>query len=277
MTPRPACSAALICWRLDDGLVAQLRAHGYTVDAAVSESAVIDVLRRYPSPVLLFALPADGDGRSTWEMLDAVHAECPGVSPIAVAISGYSSYASAFHGGGRRLAGLVTAAPTFDLDDLARALRKVERTRVIDDILDALGAVLTRPLSDPATTILRRALRLAHEPVSMDALATACKMHERTLRKHWTRHGLPEPQRFIAWARTLRVAQLLDDRDSTTAAVAEALGFPSPAAMRKLLARCTGTSLARLRLAGALHVACLRLEEEWYAEVSEPPKLALVR
>jgi AraC-like DNA-binding protein len=267
----------VICWRLGDTLVAQLRAHGYAVEATTLRDTVIELLQDRRSSVLLLALPADGDGRETWAMLDVVQASHPRVAPIAVAITGRSSYAAAFQSGRRPFAGLVTASPTFDLVDLERLLRRADHRNTVDEIMRTVSEGFARPLSPPAETLLRRALHLAHEPVSMESLAQACQLHERSLCKYCTRHGLPEPQRVIAWARTLMSAHLLDDHTLSSLDITTALGFPSPAAMRKLLARCTGASLAELRAAGALRVPCRQLEAAWHGVLKEPPRVALMR
>lgn len=91
--------------------------------------------------------------------------------------------------------------------------------------------------------VLRRALRLAGQPIAAAQLATHNAVAERTFRKQCQRWGIPNPQRLAAWARLLMAAWWLDRGLLNLSQIAIRLSFPSPDALRKLGIRTLGISL----------------------------------
>jgi AraC-like DNA-binding protein len=105
---------------------------------------------------------------------------------------------------------------------------------------------------DTVTTLMLAALRIAHEPISLPQMALAARMHERTLRKYCTLHGLPSPQWLIGWARCLLAAYYLDEAGRPIQTIAEMLRFTSAVQLANHLRRYTKCSATELRRRGAL-------------------------
>lgn len=115
-------------------------------------------------------------------------------------------------------------------------------------------------VGDAFATLLRAALRLAHEPIRLDRFALATEMHERTLRKYCERYQLPSPQWIIGWARCLLAAYYLDDCGRSIQSIASLLKFSSPVLLANHLRRYTGMTATKLRAEGALASVARKLE-----------------
>lgn len=210
-----------------------------------SPDALINALAGASSATLIYSLPAaDGDTSVLWDVLGTARARGTRVTLIAVAVAGHSSYAAVFEGARAGVGALLMATPLLNPAELTIALAESARTISAESIWAQLRNELTTP-STALESLLRRTLSLAHAPVTLPALAEACQMHERSLRKYCVRHALPEPQRVIAWARMLWCAYSLDAGATLTQAT-EDLGFPSVDAVRKLVWRMLQSGLSTL-------------------------------
>jgi AraC-like DNA-binding protein len=133
---------------------------------------------------------------------------------------------------------------------------------------------------DDLVTLLKRALRHAHSHLPASRLAALVQMHERTLRKYCEARSLPSPQILVGWARLLTAALYLDDPGRNIAEVADLLGYPTPSALRKQIARYTRRSPRELRDDGAVRVVTSLFHQAVRPELNtEPsrPRLTLVR
>jgi AraC-like DNA-binding protein len=173
------------------------------------------------------------------------------------------------------LASVVEASPHLDLSRLRSGIEEADRSLGTARTWSHFSNTLSRPISDPAATLLRRIIALAQEPVTLQALAHACQLHERSLRKYCAKHHLPEPNRLIAFGRLLRAAQAIDEGMNVDT-VCACLAFPSTEALRKLVSRTLRVPLSRLFQGSAVALVTEQLEAELFIDVTRP-HLALVR
>lgn len=115
-------------------------------------------------------------------------------------------------------------------------------------------------LPDALVTLLKMALRNAHQPLTTATLATAAGMHERSLRKYCEDARIPSPQWIIGWARLLMAGHFLDEPGRTIIQVAELLRYPSSCALRNQIRRYSGLSPRQLRVQGTTKGLCGALE-----------------
>ena len=257
----------IIAWALPPYVVQQLadatRRHATVAvvhDAADVREAMATALTRSDAACLMVPVPPEAHG-PFWVDLRELRAHYPGIPVIAVAITGVSSYMSAMRIGQFGMSELLTADPDLHIEHVDGALTRAHHDGIISRIWRA--AALTLP--DKYVTILKRALRMAHEPLTTRQLATATQMHERTLRKYCTRHRLPPPQQIVGWARMLIAAFYFDERGRSTRDVADLLGFPTTDALRKQLMRYTGQSATQLRDGQAVPAVARLMETELLA------------
>lgn len=272
---RPVGALTAVAWRLDATLLPQLGdVERTSVILPTSESMLRHALATHRLPCLLFSVPGDRPD-PIWEELQRIRKEFPQVPLVAVAIHGKSSFAATLHLGTLGYTHLIPADPLFDMAEL----RKVLWTAFTDGVVTRIWTQANVTLSDPFQTVLRRALMLAHAPLSAAQLASSCQLHERSLRKYCTRHGLPEPWRIVGWARLLTAAFYFDDPALSLNSISDLLAFSTPSALRKLVARFTDLSIADLRALGAMTVVASRLQREQLTAQPEAawPPLRLVQ
>lgn len=257
----------IIVWALPAHIVQQLadttRRHASLLIVRSAEEvreALASTLARAQATCLMVQVPADAHG-PFWVDLRELRAHHPSVPVIAVAVGGISSYMSAMRIGQFAISELLTADPDLHTEQVDGALARAYNDSIISRIWRS--AALTLP--DAYVTILKRALRMAHEPLTTAKLASATQMHERTLRKYCTRHRLPPPQQIVGWARLLLVAFYLDEGGRSTRHVADLLGFPTTDALRKQLMRYTRRSATQLRDGHAVHAVARLMERELVA------------
>ena len=269
-------ASAIVCWGLSEPLCAQIRALGRGGSSALTSQKLEEELCSSDCTVLLYALPrAEGTQPEVWRAVAEARAQGRAVALVAVAIAGYSSYASVLEGAQAGIASVIVANPLFDLGELSQRVGEAERALSVARILETVSDMLVGLLSDPAFVVMRRTLALAYAPVTLRSLADSCQLHERSLRKYCVRHKLPEPSRIIAFCRLLRAAHALD-QGLRLDAVSRQLGFPSSEALRKLVSRTLKVPLSRITNGDALSVVCEHLHREVCKE-SVPARLRLVR
>lgn len=152
---------------------------------------------------------------------------------------------------------IVTGEPMIRAADLHSALS----TSHGEGVAIRLWRHCQLSLPEPLIPVLKAALRIAHNPISADALGDATRMHERTLRKYCVQHALPSPQWIIGWARLLVAGFYLDERGRTLAQVAALLEFPSACALRNQLKRYSASASRSLRASGTSLAVARRLEQ----------------
>lgn len=127
-------------------------------------------------------------------------------------------------------------------------------------------------------TILVRALRMAERPITLSALAVNSGMPERSLRQYCERHGYPNPQWIIGWARLLCAAYYIEEPGRSIDSIANLLEYSSPSAFRNQLRRYTGLTASSVRAGGAIHTVARALERDVRTVDAEAaPALRLVR
>jgi AraC-like DNA-binding protein len=257
-------TTTIIAWTLPANVVQQLadatRRHATLMIVRSAEEvreALSSSLNRTESTCLVVAVPSEPHG-PFWVDLRELRAIFPGVPVIAVALLGISSYLSAMRLGQYAISELLTADPDLRVEHVDGALLRAHNDSVISRIWRS--AALNLP--ETYTTILRRALRLAHRPLSAVQLADSAQMHERTLRKYCRRHHMPSPGEIVAWARLLVAAYYLDEGSRSIKNVADHLDFPTTDALRKQIARYTSQSVTALRNRGALDSVARLMERQ---------------
>lgn len=133
---------------------------------------------------------------------------------------------------------VVTDSRRIEVDRIHEAFALREAESVLARVREHLGT-----LPPNMEVVLRRALRLAGQPIEATQLATHNAVAERTFRKQCQRWGMPNPQGLAAWARLLMAAWWLDHGLLNLSQIAIRLSFPSPDALRKLAIRTLGISL----------------------------------
>lgn len=274
-SPRLAHTSTLVCWGLHESLLEQLSCLGREVRRPNSIATLVEELCCPGSSVLLYLLPDKASRQSDlWGAVNSARAQGSSLALIAVAVGGYSSYASVLDGARAGIASIIEASPRLNTLHLRASVEDAERSLGAARAWSCLSNSLSKPLSDPAATLLRRIITLAHEPVTLTALAHVCQLHERSLRKYCTKHRLPEPNRLIALCRLLLAAHSIDD-GMTIETLCEHLEFPSSEALRKLVSRTLRVPLGRLLQGSSAELVRGCLEAELFGDET-PPKLALV-
>ena len=279
MTRRPSRlvpAPILVCWRLHASHVQQLTFLDRTVRVPKTSAELTYDLCCRESCILLYLLPdKDSSQSELWAAVGNARAQGGSISLIAIAVRGISSYASVLDGAREGIASVVEASPHLDLFHLRAGIEDADRSLGAARVWSRFANSLSRPLSDPAVTLLRRIVALAQEPISLQALADTCQLHERSLRKYCAKHHLPEPNRLIAFVRLLRAAHAIDEgMDVDT--VCAYLAFPSSEALRKLTSRTLRIPLSHLLYGSAVSLVMAHMEAALFSE-DVRPSLALVR
>jgi AraC-like DNA-binding protein len=85
------------------------------------------------------------------------------------------------------------------------------------------------------------------EPVTVDVLARRLGVRPTTLMSRFTRAGLPSPKRYVALARLVRVARLLENGGATLSAAADQLEYSSAQSFGRHVRMMLGVSAAEFR------------------------------
>jgi len=141
----------------------------------------------------------------------------------------------------------VTELVLRDVEDMQHVLSRVlasatqrSSARLLDERFRHLIAAPMRPL-------FRFGLEHAHEPLSVDEVASTFGITRRTLLNHLVEHRLPRPRVFLTWCRLLVAGALLDERARSLDSVAGQLDFPSGHGLGMVLRRYLGSGINALR------------------------------
>lgn len=142
------------------------------------------------------------------------------------------------------LAQLVLTGLPATPEALYSALVQSRHQSVAEALVSRLGDVHS-PL---VTVVLREALRLDPQQFTVDLLARAVHMHQRTLRRKLGKLG-PRfaPQRVLGWARLLHVAGVVHHSDRTVDEIGELLCFSAAANLHRMLSAYAKVTLQELR------------------------------
>lgn len=218
-------------------------------------NAATDAVRDTVGSCLVMTVPGDAqlDQVLAYERLRVLF---PYVPVIALFVEGVSAHRGAMLLGRGGLTELVSVDGEVDLAGLRVALRRAHASGVSHRIWNECCPRLPEAL----VTLLKTALRIAHAPISIEALASAAGMPERSLRKFCEDEQIPSPQWIIGWARLLMAAFYLDEPGRTIAQVADVLDFASSCALRNQLRRYTGVSARHVRASGSIALLCRAIE-----------------
>jgi AraC-like DNA-binding protein len=220
-----------------------------------SIQAATDAVREMLGSCLLITVPGDAelDRMAAYQRFRGLY---PNVPVVALFIQGVSSHRGTMVLGRVGVTDLVSVEGELDAEVLRRALTRAHASGVSHRVWDEC-----RPrLPDTLVTLLKTALRIAHQPITAHALAAAAGIPERSLRKLCEDAAIPSPQWIIGWARLLVAAYYLDEPGRTILQVAELLQFTSSCALRNQLRRYTGWSPRELRAQGSTVVLCRAVE-----------------
>lgn len=259
----------LIAVGLAPPLVAHIRqfvGSAASLESVPSVQAALTIVERTLDTCVLCPVPSerDLDQIAGYEHL---HTRYPHVPIIAFFQEGASAHRAIMVLGRIGLTDLVSVDGELAASPLRQALRRAHALGVSSRVWDGC-----RPrLPDALVTLLKTALRVAHEPISTGAFAAAAQMSERSLRQYCEDRQLPSPQWIIGWARLLIAGYYLDEPGRTIAQVAELLQYPSACALRNQLRRYTGTSPRALRSTGATLALCQALEQSLSSPMTQTP------
>jgi AraC-like DNA-binding protein len=278
--------ATLLLWALPEPVVAVLReAVGRDVRLVKVGDAgkVPELLRRAASLCLIVPVLRDRFD-PFWTEYTVVRERFPNIPVVAVASPGVSSMQAVVRLSQLGVSDLLDANEGLLVDDVRAALSKVYSEATAQRVWRAVTDEFARRgdrCPEDIVTMLRRALRQAHEHLPASKLAALMQMHERTLRKYCEGRHLPSPQIIAGWSRLLLAALYLDEPGRTIAGVADLLGYPTPGALRKQILRYTQRSPRDLRLQGALSTVVQLLHRTLHTPEPTPstdrPRLVLVR
>jgi AraC-like DNA-binding protein len=285
---RQPLPATLLVWALPEPVVAVLR------QAAGREARVVTVHDGSTVPALLRAVaslclvvPVLRDRFDPfWTEYTLVRERFPNIPVVAVALPGVSSMQAVIRLSQLGVSDLLDANDGLRPDDVRGALSKAYSDATAQRVWQAVAEEFERNgkcCPEDLVTMLRRALRHAHQHLPASKLAALMQMHERTLRKYCEGRSLPSPQIITGWARLLLAALYLDDPGRSVSSVSELLGYPTPGALRKQILRYTGRSPRQLRVQGALSVATQLLQQSVLPQEGpapagdERPRLVLLR
>lgn len=214
------------------------------------------ILREHVGLAVLATIPAAGE--MELERLSLLREEFPHAGWVGLFVDGLSDLGVLARLGALGVQEIVPAKRLRTPGVLGSALSRGETASVVA----RLWRLTRLDVADEVSTILWAALRIAHEPISMAALATAARMHERTIRKHCERHRLASPQWIVGWARCLLIAFYLEEAGRTVQSISLVLGFATPVLLANHLRRYTGRSATELRKVGALNTVARLLEAQ---------------
>jgi AraC-like DNA-binding protein len=218
--------------------------HGAVRDVSRAEE-VEDALQHAVDACVLCVVPSDSAAPMLHELL-RLRRRFPNVPAVALYYPSSSSCHAVLQLGAVGVTQIVTAEPSIQPVDLQTAFTRCHS----DGVAIRIWKRCEFALPDNMVTLLKAAIRLAHEPISGERLASAAGMPERSLRKYCTQEALLSPQWIVGWARLLVAGFYLDEPARTVASVAELLAFPSACALRNQLKRYSNLASRQLRAGG---------------------------
>lgn len=268
--------ATLIAWSLPEALVAQVR-NAVGRDSrlvTVQTGADVQSLLRASTSLCLIVPVLRDRFDPFWSEYIALRERFPNIPVIAVAMAGVSSMQAALRLSQLGVSDLLDANEGLRADDVRAALSKTYSDATAMRVWKQIEEEFARrgtAFPDDLTTMMKRALRYAHEHLPASKLAALMQMHERTLRKFCETRQLPSPQSIAGWARLLLAALYIEERGRTFVSIARLLGYPTVGALRKQITRYTHRSPKQLRDAGAMTVSLQLLCEALHAGGTQQP------
>jgi|GEM_PF-5351027 len=184
---------------------------------------------------LLLHVPAEEDD-DLIVALRALRVEFPHAAVLALFLDAVSDPSMLARMAEHGVSEVVVVKARFDRAVLTMAFSRCVRRSLARRIWER--AALS--LADDLETLLRRAILVADQSVSVSEFARAAGLPERSLR-HWcSQQGYPSPQWLLGWARVLTASYLMEERGRSVDSIAHALGYASPSALRNQVRRYTG-------------------------------------
>ncbi|MGE0443539.1 MAG: helix-turn-helix domain-containing protein [Gemmatimonadales bacterium] len=207
------------------------------LDELVARAAAREVLA-----VLVDAV--DRQGRSTAPTVARLRARRPGLPIVLWCDRAAATDFGAFARGG------VSAIVFREDDDLERRLLS-SVTRANDVAFQQLtDQALHRRVPSAFIPLVRFCLDHAAQMPAADIIASSMGLSPRALSTQLRRAGLPPLGALVSWSRVLVAAYRLEKSTAAVGDVALSLGFPSGAALGRVLKRCTNESPVALREPG---------------------------
>lgn len=253
-TPLPGVVIAFGISAAARTLARELVGHAAVRDVSLSED-LEDALHHAVDACVLCVVPSDSAAPMLHDLL-RLRRRFPNVPAVALYYPSTSSCHAVLQLGAVGVTQIVTAEPTIQPFDLMTAFTRCHS----DGVAIRLWRHCEFVLPDNMVTLLKAAIRLAHQPISGERLASAAGMPERSLRKYCAQEALLSPQWIVGWARLLVAAFYLDEPGRTVANVAELLEFPSACALRNQLKRYSNLASRQLRAGGTTALLARALE-----------------
>jgi AraC-like DNA-binding protein len=212
-------------------------------------------LRALRTPAFIAAIPS-ASGTHDLARVIAIRAQFPLMSMAGVFVDNYSDLGVLARLGGLGLSEVIPIGLTSNIAHVRAALSRSHT----ESLTDRIFRMTEVKVSIAAESLLRPALRLAYAPVQLPRLASAVRMHERSIRKYCHAHALPSPQWVVGWARCLLAAYYLEEDGRSVQSIAALLGFPSSALLANHLRRYTGHTATALRRHAPLSTVAKLLE-----------------
>jgi AraC-like DNA-binding protein len=188
---------------------------------------------------------ADRQGKPTAEAVAAIRRQRPDV-PIVV----WCEREAAIIPLARLVAAGASALVFRDDSDLERRLMS-SLTRANDVAFHQLtDQSLYRRVPEPLVPVVRYCLDHAAAMPSLEIMARALGMPPRLIAAELRRAGLPPLRGLVTWARVLLAAYRLEQTVDSSSVVARSVGFPTAAALSRLLRRHANEPARSLREPG---------------------------
>jgi AraC-like DNA-binding protein len=200
----------------------------YFPDATRPADVLRDLLRGFPSLVVLAAVPSDADLAQVCEI-------------------------------GRWGIADIVQLGTEDSELLL--LRRIREVRA-RPLLGLLRGESPAPLPARARAILETAVEVALDGGYPRDMAERMRMDGSTLRRWCDSASLPPPRRLLLWMRTLLASMLLDDPGRSVLGVAHACGYNSDQALRRAIRRTLPLTPGELRDQGAFETVAGAFHQE---------------
>ena len=212
------------------------------VSEVASALECAQILRQEVGVTVVFAVPADLSEPAGAPFLQ-LQREFPNTPFIALFDDETSEPRWGLELGRWEISDMVTCTPTVPAPLLLSSITRCEAETVAIRVWKRAGITV----ADELLPVLKPALRIAHSPIALAALAKAAMMPERSLRDYCAQRQLPSPQWIIGWSRLLVAAYYLEEPGRTIQSVVELLQFPSHDVFAHTVRRYTGMTASRLR------------------------------
>lgn len=207
----------------------------------------------------------DAHGESTLPIVRRIREGFPSVPVILYLSSALSREVLQFARAG------VTELVLRDTDDMKVMLRSSLTSAADHGSARAIAAEL-EPLVPPnVAEMIRYCLENGRRALTVEEVASAMKVHRKTLVDRLNAARLPPPSAIIAWCRLLLSARLLEDPGRSIEQVALLLDFPSGTSMRNMVKRYTGLRTGEVRENGGVRCVMHAFKREIAQSGGPPP------